>query len=171
MAYIHHSPDGDLYNVNFAVGLPAPNKRDDVLLVQWLLHRVYADHPLLSPPDGGGIAIDGWSGPQTVKWIRAFQADVRRLGRPCAKDGRVDSARKPVGLVGKTPYTILYLNGALLTANPDVYADPAGDPDMPTELLNALLVNDGSAGPFAGVPAGGDDGPLGPVQVPASGGI
>jgi hypothetical protein len=82
----------------------------------------------------------------------------------------VDSARKPVGLVSKTPYTILYLNGALLTANPDVYADPGSDPDKPTELLSALLVNDGSAGPFAAVPAGGDV-PAGPVQVPASGGI
>jgi hypothetical protein len=160
MAYVHHSADGDLYNVNFAVGANAPNKRDDVLLVQWLLYRAYTDHPLLAPP-GDDLAIDGWIGPETVKWITAFQTDMRRLGRPCAKDGRVDSARKPAGAVSKAPYTIRYLNGAVMSANPDVFANPATDPDMPPELLSALAVNDASAGPFAEAP----------VAVPSSGGI
>ncbi len=149
MAYIGDTADGgNYYNVNFAVGLPAPNKRDDVLLVQWLLHRVYADHPFFVPPDGGDLAIDGFIGKQTVRWVTAFQADVRRLGQPCALDGRVDSARKSVGSISKTPYTILWLNAALRSANPAVFEDPGSDPDLPPELMAALQSNDGSAGPF-----------------------
>src|SRR4051794_36129347 len=149
MAYLGDTGDGgNYYNVNFAVGPRAPNKRDDILLVQWLLHRVYADHPLLTPPAPGDIATDGFVGPQTVEWITAFQADVRRLGRPCALDGRVDSARKSVGSISLAPYTILWLNSAFRAANPAVFADPGSDPDMPGELMSALMTNTAAAGPF-----------------------
>lgn len=149
MAYIGETGDGgNYYNVNYAVGNKSPNKRDDVLLVQWMLHRVYIDNPLFFAPDGGDIAIDGWIGKQTINWITAFQKDIRRLGNPCAVDGRVDSARKSEGAVSKAPYTMLWLNGALLQANPTVFSDPSSDPDMPTELLSALSSNDGSAGPY-----------------------
>src|SRR5262249_1622877 len=61
MAYIDRTSDpvgGDFYNANFAVGPNAPNKRDDVMLVQWLLHRVYMDHPSFTAP-GDDLAIDG----------------------------------------------------------------------------------------------------------------
>src|SRR5262245_18713562 len=94
VAYIGETNDGgNFYNVNFAVAARAPNKRDDVLLVQWLLHRAYTDHPRLLPPEAGGIAIDGFLGRQTITWMTAFQRDVRRLAQPCVVDGRVDSAR------------------------------------------------------------------------------
>jgi hypothetical protein len=149
MAYIGDTADGgNYYNVNFAVGSRSPNKRDDVLLVQWLLHRVYLDHPFFSSPDGGDIAVDGFIGKQTIQWITAFQTDVRRLGQPCALDGRVDSARKSAGSISKSPYTILWLNAALRSANPAVFEDPGSDPEMPTELMSALQSNDASSGPF-----------------------
>ena len=149
MAYIGDTGDGgNYYNVNYAVGNQAPNMRDDVLLVQWMLHRVFTDHPLFIPPEAKRLAIDGWIGPQTIKWIKAFQATIRRNGRPCAFDGRVDSARKSAGSISKSPYTVLWLNSALRSANPTVFEDPGSDPDMPTELMAALQSNDGSAGPF-----------------------
>jgi hypothetical protein len=164
VAYIGETGDGgNYYNVNFAVGTKSPNKRDDVLLVQWLLHRVYADHPFFSAPDGDDIAIDGFIGEQTVKWITAFQTDVRRLGQPCAGDGRVDSARKSAGSISKAPYTILWLNSALRSANPTVFEDPGSDPDLPPELMAALQANDGSAGPFVET--------VDSNAIPATGGI
>src|SRR5262245_32020892 len=111
MAYIGTDSDGDnLYNVNFAVGVKAPSKRDDVFLVQWMLYRVYTDSPFFQPPDAAGISIDGWIGKQTIKWITAFQKVVRKLGNRCCVDGRVDSARKSEGSISKAPYTILWLN-------------------------------------------------------------
>lgn len=169
MAYIGTTGDGsNYYNTNYAVGIPAPNKRDDVLLVQWMLHRVFTDHPAFVPPENDGLAIDGWIGPHTIKWIKAFQATVRRSGRPCALDGRVDSARTATGAVSKTPYTILWLNVHLQLANPDAFADPSSDPDCPPELLSALATNDGSKGPFVATVS---DGPPGDIKIPASGGV
>lgn len=162
MAYIGATVDGGtFYNVNFAVGNNAPNKRDDVLLVQWMLKHVYADHPLLSPPEAKPLKVDGWIGPQTIKWIKAFQADMRRAGRQCALDGRVDSARKAFGAVSKLPYTILWLNSVFLAANPVVYADPASDAQAPVELLMALATNTDARGPFEEEP----------MAIPSSGGI
>lgn len=162
MAYIGDTvAGGNYYNVNFAVGANAPNKRDDVRLVQWLLRRVYADHAALAPPDPTPLAVDGWIGPKTVRWIKAFQADVRAAGRVCAYDGRVDSARKAAGAVSKLPYTILWLNAVLADANPAVYANPASDPDAPPELLQALATNTGAAGPYEDAP----------MAIPSSGGI
>jgi len=65
MAYVASSTDPRLpnfYNVNFPVGKNSPNKRDDVFLVQWLLHRVYTDSPSFTAEDDD-LAIDGWIGP------------------------------------------------------------------------------------------------------------
>lgn len=161
MAYIGEAADSQFYNVNFAVGSTAPNRRDDVMLVQWMLHRVYIDHPLLFAPEAGDLAIDGFIGPHTLTWIKAFQADLRRLGQNCVADGRVDSARKAEGSISHAPYTILWLNSFFRTANPDIFFDPGSDPDIPNSLLVALSTNTGAAGPFE--PA--------PLAVPASGGI
>jgi hypothetical protein len=162
LAYIGNTVDGgSYYNVNFAVGIRAPNKRDDALLVQWLLRHVYADHPLLTAPETKPLKIDGWIGAQTIRWIKTFQADMRRAGRACALDGRVDSARQPAGTVNKLPYTILWLNAIFQAANPAVYADPGSDPQAPLELLTTLATNTDAAGPFEEEP----------MRIPASGGI
>jgi hypothetical protein len=134
--------------VNFAVGGHAPNKPDDVMLVQWMLHRVCIDHPrLVLPPESDDLAIDGFIGKHTITWITAFQANVRRLGQRCALDGRVDSARKSEGSISHAPYTMLRLNSLLRSSNPAVFFNPASDPDMPTALLAALATNTGAAGP------------------------
>jgi hypothetical protein len=164
MAYIGETGDGgNYYNVNYAVGYNAPNKRDDVLLVQWMLHRVFTDHPRFVRPEPRDLAIDGWIGPQTIKWIKAFQATIRKNGRPCAFDGRVDSARKSEGSISKAPYTILWMNSNFEVANPDVFFEPSSDPDCPTELLNALATNDGSKGPYIAT--------ISEQPVPATGGL
>jgi hypothetical protein len=167
MAYIATAGDGsNFYNVNFAVGVKAPNKRDDVFLVQWMLHRVYADTPSLQAPPPGDIDIDGWIGRQTVQWILAFQRDVRRFGNACAINGRVDSARQAQGSISKAPYTILWLNSAFLAANSTVYTNPASDTSCPQELLNALANNTAAAGPYVRSVGGGIVTPGQPASPP-----
>jgi hypothetical protein len=150
MAYIDSTDDGgNYYNVNFAVGSNAPNKRDDVLLVQWMLHRIYIDDPRFAPGPDRDIRMDGWIGPQTIRWITAFQRAIRRLGLRCLVDGRVDSARvSSEGSVSKTVYTIMWMNEALLESNPTVFGDATLDPSCPPELLAALATKDGSTGPY-----------------------
>jgi hypothetical protein len=81
-----------IYNVGSSVGRGGSNAPDDVALVQWLLHRVYTDSSLFSPPEATDIAIDGYIGPHTLRWIRAVQDDIRDLGVGCVADGRVDCA-------------------------------------------------------------------------------
>jgi hypothetical protein len=161
MAYVDSTEDPrfpNFYNVNFPVGKDSPNKRDDVFLVQWLLHRVYSDSQYFTSPDGGDIAMDGWIGPKTNRWIIAFQTDVRNLGEACVVDGRVDRARVGgVASITKTYYTIVWLNAFLLDANPAVYNNPSADPECPQELLSALANNSGGAGPYMpqAIPSGG----------------
>ncbi len=162
MAYLAPTVDGvGYYNVNFAVGNGATNRRDDVFLVQWMLQHIYKDDPTFFAPESKPLAVDGWIGPQTIKWIRAFQSDVIRRGFALHPDGRVDSARKAVGAVSKLPYTILLMNAFFHQANPKVFLNPASDPGVPKELLKALATNNGDAGPFENPP----------IQVPSSGGI
>ncbi len=168
MAFRFPTADGGhAYNVNYAVGANGVNRRDDVLLVQWMLHRIYADGTL--PPVGGPpLKVDGYAGPQTVKWIAAFQARVRASGESCHVDGRVDSARKQVASVTKTVYTIIWLNAGLRKYSPAAFADPASDPTCPKELLTALAVNTGAEGPYLPRPRAT---PARPRAIPATGGV
>lgn len=161
MAFRGEATDGGpYYNVNFAVGLNAPNKRDDVFLVQWMLFRIWTDYSL-PPLEGRMIKVDGWIGQQTIRYIAAFQAGVRAKGFSCHYDGRVDSARRAVASITKTFYTISWLNSYVAGGNPAVYADPAVDPDCPQEVLNSLATKTSAEGPYAPAPE--------PV-VPATGG-
>jgi hypothetical protein len=114
-----------IYNVSSSVGRGGSNAPDDVALVQWLLHRVYTDSSLFSPPEDTDIAIDGYIGPHTLLWIGAFQNDICGLGIGCATDGRVDSAR-----VGIFMPTIVWLNGFCAQANPALFDNPASDGDL-----------------------------------------
>ena len=148
MAFTFETQFGDPgYNVNFAVGDKAVNRRDDVMLVQWMLHRIYKGYGW---PSVGGkpMAIDGWIGPHTVKWIWDFQRRRRAKGNSCAYDGRVDSARKYTGSVSKTVYTILWMNTYLRLACRDFADNPASDQECPILLRNALANNTDAAGPY-----------------------
>jgi hypothetical protein len=161
MAFQFPTTDGGhAYNVNFSVGAASVNRRDDVLLVQWMLHRIYSD---ASFPRVGGkpLTVDGYAGPQTVQWIQSFQQRVRAGGHACHVDGRVDSARKQSAGVTKTVYTIIWLNFFLRKYNPAAFDEPSVDPNCPRELLNALAVNTGADGPYLPIPS----------AIPATGGV
>jgi hypothetical protein len=148
MAYTVKTKSGhNLHNVNFSVGNQAVNKRDDVMLVQWLLHRVYKDRKW--PPVGGlPMAIDGWIGTQTKNWITDFQRRMKADGESCHIDGKVDAARQQTSTATKTVYTIVWMNSCLLGRNQKASADPASDPECPPELRRALKTGTGDAGPW-----------------------
>jgi hypothetical protein len=116
-----------IYNVDSSVGRSGANAPDDVALVQWLLHRVYTDNELFSPPEATDIAIDGYIGPHTLLWISAFQGDIHGLGLSCAADGRVDCARVGSGIFVPT---IVWLNAFCARANPELFNDPSNDSDL-----------------------------------------
>ncbi len=64
-----------MINLDMAVGkeplsgLIQPNRRDDVMLVQYFLRGIYSNptafQPPLIPPNGKLIKVDGFHGPQT----------------------------------------------------------------------------------------------------------
>lgn len=177
MAYTLPTASGHpCHNVNFSVGNQAVNKRDDVLLVQWLLHRIYKDRGR-APVGGVPMAIDGWIGPQTKNWITDFQRRMKENGESCHMDGKVDSARYQTSMVTKTVYTIILMNQYLLAKNPKAHADPASDPDCPAELRMALKKGTAAAGPLQYDPnrpnqfPGGDGGIIGHRLFPATAGI
>ena len=102
------------YNVDDAVGPGCPNKRSDVMLVQFFLHEIF-NHPSLKPnrPPGPDIGISGNFDATTAQWILHFQNQVKRIGRLIVADGRVDHAKGAQyskSSISQTQYTITHLN-------------------------------------------------------------
>src|SRR5262249_26735498 len=116
----------------------APNNRDDVMLVQFFLKRVYQNSPrYLRSPDGV-MVIDGIIGPITQRWINRFQLDTRNAGRSVRVDGIVNQAHGSVASISRTVYTIIHLNSAFKEAEPAVFDDLEDDPEVPPELAAAI---------------------------------
>jgi hypothetical protein len=104
-----------IYNVTMAVGPvdTAPNRPDDVMLVQYLLKTIVRvglwTPPTLSKP----FPVDGRMGPDTAAWIKDYQLIKHRVAN---QDGRIDRA------LGVNPsrvphvYTIITLNHDFQTA-------------------------------------------------------
>ena len=124
-----------------------PNRRDDVMLVQYLLKRVYQEWEKRGEPSKGIslLKIDGMYGPQTQRAIEQFQLDVARSGRSIATDGCVDSERGDTAYssISRTGYTISWLNSTLWMLNPSLASDITRDPECPYELKQAITC-DGS---------------------------
>ena len=126
-----------------------PNKRDDVMLVQYLLKRVYQNGHNVQPPlnQGSGAAalkIDGYHGPKTQRAIEQFQLEMRRNGRNIATDGCVDTelGDSATSSISQTGYTISWLNKYLWVLCPALAPNITADPECPSELRRAL--GDGS---------------------------
>jgi peptidoglycan hydrolase-like protein with peptidoglycan-binding domain len=129
---------------------PMPNKRDDVMLVQYLLRRIYQKATLRQPPLNpkagvsqpfliSEIKVDGCCGPKTQAAITHFQMESARRGNSIAVDGCVDSARTEslYSTISKTGYTIAYLNSAFFKVYSPGYI--LSDPECPAELKQSLL--------------------------------
>lgn len=123
-----------------------PNKRDDVMLVQYLLKRVYQQghncSPQLSQSSGAAmLKIDGLYGPKTARAIEQFQLEMRRNGRSIATDGCVDSelGDSAFSSISKTGYTISWLNKYFWVLYPNLAPNITLDPECPAELKKSLL--------------------------------
>lgn len=103
-------------NVEHAVGRGAPNRRDDVKLVQYLLNAI-----------GYRLVPDGFCGPKTQRAIQEFQEKMRASGTRTVPDGRVDRARgeQAFGAISNTVYAIVELNRQCFYSHPSAwYAIP-----------------------------------------------
>jgi hypothetical protein len=121
-----------------------PNKPDDVMLVQYLLKRIYQRCDLFP---GSGLdktngtcllKIDGYHGPKTQKAIEMFQIEMRRAGRNIATDGCVDPEKGLTSSISKTGYTITWLNKYLSVFYPEFFPDIRLDPECPATLKASI---------------------------------
>jgi hypothetical protein len=129
-----------IYVVTHAVGRNATNKRDDVLLVQYFLKKIY-DKPgkaSLTRPTTP-MVVDGYFGTITRNWILMFQNDLKRLGYSVWADGRVDPTTGDTrGTISKEIYTIFHLDNGFKFRYPEIHANMANSPDVPGELRASL---------------------------------
>ncbi|HVF51087.1 MAG TPA: hypothetical protein VNA19_13415 [Pyrinomonadaceae bacterium] len=124
------------YNVHMSVGRGCPNMVEDVLLVQYLLYKIY-QNPGSLPVPRGQMVVDGICGPVTLNWILSFQKHTRALGRPIFPDGRVDPGQEIVGKHNHQ-FTIIELNGSFKKREPFLFANLASAPDAPPRLTAVL---------------------------------
>jgi hypothetical protein len=82
--------DPPLYNIDQAVGPGAPNRRTDVMLVQFFLREIYAHPDFVAVKPPGTMQVDGLFGSTTATWIDAWQKLLKTRGKPVIADGRVD---------------------------------------------------------------------------------
>src|SRR5262245_35113496 len=77
-----------LYVVERAVGNGGPNRRDDLLLVQFMLRVLmppqgsYPSQEVFQPPGQKPLAIDGLWGTQTHAYVKAFQEQFNKAEGP-----------------------------------------------------------------------------------------
>jgi hypothetical protein len=132
------------YNVTMAVGPPgtAPNRHDDVMLVQYLLKNLVRAGIYVPPTLSKPFPVDGQMGPDTAAWIADYQLTKHRILR--VLDGRIDRA-----LAVHTPrvqqtYTIIHLNmdfeSAWLfrTGSVEAFKALEDDPEAPALLRKVI---------------------------------
>jgi peptidoglycan hydrolase-like protein with peptidoglycan-binding domain len=117
------------FGLSAAVGPSCPNRKRDVMIVQWLLYRYFEAQDFSSAPDEDydlRVNIDGIMGPKTAKAIVTFQK-MNPLGCPYL-DGKVD----------KDQFTIAWLEYQYSQNYPEYYYEPAKDPECPKELADSF---------------------------------
>jgi hypothetical protein len=110
------------YNLVHGVGKNAPNDREDVMLVQYLLAMVYVN---AGTPRKGDLVIGGVCGPINKNWIQKFQFDIRNLSQSIIVDDRADRTRnfRAISKISKTTYTIIWLNYIAAGYDPETWAN------------------------------------------------
>lgn len=137
-----------LLTVEQTVGRGCPNRRDDVMLVQFFL-KVATDGGVPSggygPPGQQPIKIDGIYGHQTQAYIDYYQAENSRRNpaSPLKADGRVDPVHgKALGSVTQSVYTILALNVTFQNVRgPNALMNPSSDRYYPAAPTPSLYVS------------------------------
>lgn len=126
MGFIDSSPAIPyLYNVVHAVGVNAPNKRDDTMMVQYLLLHFYKNVKPREAVPKGTMTVDGICGGITLNWIKKFQIDLMLLNHSIYADGRMDRIRNThdlKGSISKTNYSLAWLDWYVAYGDPAAYA-------------------------------------------------
>lgn len=145
------------YNVIKAVGQAAPNVREDVMMVQYMLRHLFTGKNAVHKPSGE-MTVDGICGPITINWILTFQKQLVQSNIPTLIDGRIDRIRDKstfTGSISKTKYTLHALDHNLKQNNFKAYRELP----MRVPLSNPATVppptNDVPFGYFEHVPATG----------------
>jgi hypothetical protein len=141
-----------LYNVTLAVGpgRTAPNRLDDVMLVQYFLKGIaetsQKDRLAFSgdwvPPrtvTGKPFQVDGLMGTDTAAWIKSYQNAIAK-GRPSdvLADGRVDRVLGVWSSISHTVYTLLFLNIEFGSVQNKTFQALEDDDEAPIELRVAI---------------------------------
>jgi hypothetical protein len=133
------------YNVTMAVGPvgTAPNRHDDVLLVQYLLKNLVRAGLWIPPTFSKPFFADGRMGPDTAAWIWDYQLTKRHILNNNV-DGRIDRALGVNTSITHVWYTILLLNNdfqsacLLLDGSVDRFNALEDDIEAPPALRNAI---------------------------------
>jgi len=133
-----------IYNVNYAVGYGKINVRDDVLLVQYFLKKIWDKHKYQATPPPGVMKVDGFMGPTTHRWIKNFQSGATmKTPDPTVmfQDGIVNRAVADTLVAGtERSYTIVMLNFNFKVKYPELYYILPIAPDLPPELAYSLTM-------------------------------
>jgi len=131
-----------IYNIDASVGPSSPNRRDDVLLVQYFLKSINDQRSLFTPPFTAlplaaqeVLKVDGIAGPVTFRAIRHFQDQAVARGRAVTPDGRVDKATRTNAV-----NTMSVLNNFFFIIRRNDFKNIALATDCPPELKNSLAL-------------------------------
>jgi hypothetical protein len=137
-----------VYTIDQAVGNSCPNRRDDVLLVQFFL-KVVSEGPQKSqftPTGRGPMTTDGVWGSTSQAYLNQFISvnSAQNPGSPLTQDGRVDPVvgGRVTGARTGHVYTILALNTSFRTVRGEAaLQDITTDPLFPQELRPSLKIS------------------------------
>jgi hypothetical protein len=137
------------YFTDSTVGLGCANRREDGLLVQFLLKSISrktdADaHEMFAVPGERALAIDGVCGAGTVAAIKRFQTFTIGERNPNSPkiDGQIDVSRPghPFTTQTNSVYTIIVLNVNFAYFNgSERHAALFSEPEFPHELTDILF--------------------------------
>lgn len=137
--------NGFFYNLTMAVGPGCPNRRDDVMLVQYCLKKTFENPTVVRPPlppyTGKKIVVDGNCGTITLKAIERYQKLVKQTGGTAKLDKVVDRAITKGGFasISHTFYTIINLNIDLIKViGQGNFDNLAGLSDVPSLLASSI---------------------------------
>jgi hypothetical protein len=140
------------YAIDHAVGAGCPNRRDDVLLVQFFLRALAPrgdpeTHESFTPSGEGILAVDGICGSRSITYIKHFQGMMNRAAKDISmgtwQDGRVDPvpAGRQFGPLHGRAYTMIHLNTSYAAVfGTDRHSAIHTDPDFPMELHDKFFV-------------------------------
>ncbi len=128
------------YNVDLTVGPGSPNRRDDVLLVQFFIKSVFDNTSRFNPPfaplplqPGRVFKVDGIAGPITFGAIKHYQATLAAQGTLMLDKDRVERAGRGTGIT-----TILFLNRDFKSVRGNDFNNIGMAADCPLDLKDAV---------------------------------